>query len=127
MSGLFDRLDKKLDEQPREGLSPLELAKLPPSHRRLMRLLLRELELTRPEIIEASKKFPEDARMTEVELDAALAELSLDLWVVKKGEGDKALYAANLRRKAPSKLAQSIWASLHERIEQSAEEAESDT
>ena len=128
MSGLFDRLNKKLDDEAQGGgMSALDLVNLSPGPRYVMRLLLRELELTWDEIQEASYKFPDDGQMNEGELDEVLTSLIRDLWVIKKGHGDSALYEANLRRKAPSKLAQSIWASLHERIEEGAEGADLDT
>jgi hypothetical protein len=47
MSGVFDRLSKKLGEKDdSSGISPLDLANLPQAQRQLMRILLRELEMS---------------------------------------------------------------------------------
>lgn len=44
MPGLFDRLDKEIKDRQKEGgISPLDLAGLPPALRRIMRVMLREL------------------------------------------------------------------------------------
>lgn len=121
MSGVFDRLSKHIDEQQEqqgEGLSPMEIAKLPPLQRQLVRLLLRELEMTEPDIREAMAGLPEDKRPTDEELSTALKDMAADGWVIRMGEGDVVTYRANLKRKAPSKLAKSIWSSLSNRIEE---------
>lgn len=118
MGGVFDRLNQKLGDQKDEGISPVELAKLPPVHRQLMRILLRELELTYEALSEAAAELPEDKRPTMEELDAALNDLAREGWVIRMGEGDVVKYKANLRRKAPSTLAKSIWAALDTRIEE---------
>jgi hypothetical protein len=121
MSGVFDRLSKQIIEQAEkqgEGLSPIEIAKLPPLHRWLVRLLLRELEMTEPALKEATAEMPDDKRPTDEELSAALKDMCSDGWVIRMGQGEVVTYRANLRRKAPSKLAKSIWASLNSRIEE---------
>jgi hypothetical protein len=48
MGGVFDRLDGQIGQQASgQGISPLDLAKLPVSLRAIMRLMLREVELLR--------------------------------------------------------------------------------
>jgi hypothetical protein len=117
MSGVFDRLHKRLEIESREeGISPLELANLPPLLRKIMRILLREYELLYSEIVEWAKGLPESERPTQVELDQALELLSSQMWLIKRGEGERERYQANLRRKAGTTIAQGIWSVLDDRI-----------
>lgn len=121
MSGVFDRLNKQISDQQQhqsDGLSPIEIAQLPPLQRQLMRMLLRELEMTDPALREALAGLPEGKRPTEDELNQALKEMVMDGWLIKLGEGDIVTYKANLRRKQPSTLAKSIWSALGSRIEE---------
>jgi hypothetical protein len=116
MGGVFDRLHSQIGVEEEEGgLSVLDLAALPPAWRRLMRLMLREGEMTHAEICEAVEAMSEAERLSRAELEEALDLLSKNLWLIRMGE-ERITYRPNLRRKAGSKLAQSIWASLESRI-----------
>jgi hypothetical protein len=119
MSGVFDRLSSKLggDDDSSKGPSPVELASLPAVQRSIMRMLLRELEMTDGALREAMAALPEDKRPTEADLTEAIKELSRDGWVIKMGEGQVVTYKANFRRRAPSTLAKSIWSALDSKIE----------
>jgi len=114
MSGVFDRLHKRLEVKAQEGgISPLDLAALPPLLRKIMRYLLREYELTYTEIKEWAEDLSDDER---AELDPALDELTRQFWLIRRGEGERVRYQANLRRKAGSKLAQGVWGALNSKI-----------
>ncbi|MFO7583619.1 MAG: hypothetical protein R6W69_02735 [Anaerolineales bacterium] len=114
MSGVFDRLQKRLEIETQEGgISPLDLAALPPLLRKIMRYLLREYELTYAEIQEWAEDLSDAER---AELDPALDELTRQFWLIRRGEGERVRYQANLRRKAGSKLAQGVWGALNSRI-----------
>jgi len=116
--GVFDRLQRQLDDKSQEGgISPIDIAALPPALRRIMRLMLRELEMNRAGLLEAIQAMDEAERLSEQELDDALAELSKQQWLIRFGEGERASYKVNLRRKAGSTLSSSIWASLEDKIE----------
>jgi len=116
--GVFDRLQRQLDDKSQEGgISAIDIASLPPALRRIMRLMLRELEMNRAGLLEAIQAMAEEDRLSEAELDEALAELSKQQWLIRFGEGERASYKVNLRRKAGSTLAGSIWASLEDKIE----------
>jgi hypothetical protein len=122
MSGVFDRLSKKLEEKDdSSGISPLDLANLPQIQRQLMRILLRELEMNLPSLMDAVGELPEDKRPDQAGVEEALKALALEGWVIRLGEGGMVTYRANLRRKAPSTLAQSIWSTLDSRIGQAKE------
>ena len=119
MPGVFDRLHNQISYDPDEpGLSVLDLADMPPAQRKIMRLMLREFEMTHEELYEAVAAWPETERMSQDELDQALDALSKNLWLIRMGE-EHITYRANLRRKPGSALAKSIWANLDSKIEQS--------
>jgi hypothetical protein len=117
MSGIFDRLHKQMEiEAQKDGISPLDLATLPPLLRKIMRYMLREYEMLYSEIRQWANELPEEERPSQTELDQALESLSKQFWLIKRGEGERVRYQANLRRKAGSKLAQGAWNALDEKI-----------
>jgi hypothetical protein len=114
---IFERLQHQLDIQKREhGISALEIRDLPPSLRKIMRLMLRSVVMKYNEICEAMENLPEAGRLTPKELDAALKTLVEQNWLLRSGEGEFESYRVNLRRKAGSGLNRDIWASLEARI-----------
>jgi hypothetical protein len=117
MSGIFDRLQKQMEvEAQKDGISPLDLAALPPLLRKIMRYMLREYEMLYSEICQWAKDLPEDERPSQADLDQALETLSKQFWLIKRGEGERVRYQANLRRKAGSKLALGAWNALDTKI-----------
>jgi hypothetical protein len=117
MSGVFNRLQNKLEIQKREqGISPLEIADLPPNLRKVMRLMLREVAMKYSELQRAVEAMPESQRMSEEDFNQALAMLVEQNWLIRSGEGDMVTYRVNLRRKAGSNLDKDIWASLENKI-----------
>jgi hypothetical protein len=81
-----------------------------------MRYLLREYEMLYSEICEWAKDLPEAERPIQAELDQALETLSKQFWLIKRGEGQRVRYQANLRRKSGSRLDQSAWNTLDAKI-----------
>ncbi|MBK6791499.1 MAG: hypothetical protein IPG80_02955 [Anaerolineales bacterium] len=117
MPGLFDRLDKEIKESQKDGgISPLDIAKLPPSLRKIMRVMLRELQMSYPRMCEVMDTMPEQDRLTRTELDSALSNLTEQFWLTRIGEREKAIYKVNLRRKEGSTLAAGIWSSLDSKL-----------
>ena len=117
MSGIFDRLQKRMEVEAQEGgISPLDLAALPPLLRKIMRYMLREYEMLYSEICEWAQELPEADRPAQADLDASLEILTKQFWLIRRGEGERVRYQANLRRKAGSKLAQGVWTALDSRI-----------
>lgn len=117
MSGVFDRLQKEIeDKQGAGGITALDLAELPIALRRIMRLMLRELQLSAPQLSEAVAAMPESDRLTQKELDEALETLTQQSWLVRIGQGEKAIYKVNLRRKAGSNLVDGIWNTLDSKL-----------
>lgn len=117
MSGVLDRLQSQLSSQSDEGgITPLDLAGLPPALRKIMRLMLREIEMSYSDLCEVAKTMQEADSLSPAELDKALDDLSRQGWLIKMGE-EKISYRVNLRRKAGSTLG--LWATLSSRIEES--------
>lgn len=117
MPGLFDRLDKEIkDNQKKDGISPLDIAKLPPAMRKIMRVMLRELQASYPRMCEVVDAMPEQDRLTRAELDETLSSLTEQMWLIRIGEKEKAIYKVNLRRKTGSTLMAGIWSSLDAKL-----------
>ncbi len=117
MPGVFDRLQKEIENKGNEGgITALDLADLPLTLRKIMRLMLRELQLNYPQLIEAIAALPENERLAVKDLDEALEVLSTQGWLIRIGQGEKAIYKVNLRRKAGSKLASGVWNTLDEKL-----------
>jgi hypothetical protein len=117
MPGVFDRLDKDIKSKQQEGgITALDLVDLSPALRKIMRLMLRELQMSYPRLCEAIDTMPEKDRLTRPELDSALSNLTQQLWLTHIGEGEKAIYKVNLRRKSGSTLAAGIWSSLDAKL-----------
>jgi hypothetical protein len=117
MAGVFDRLQKQIeDKQGEGGITALDLADLPPALRKIMRLMLRELQLGYPELVEAAAAFPENEPLSRGDLDEALSTLTRQAWLVRVGDGAKAIYKVNLRRKAGSTMTGGIWNTLDSKL-----------
>ncbi|MDP1545960.1 MAG: hypothetical protein Q8L87_08050, partial [Anaerolineales bacterium] len=117
MPGVFDRLNKEIENKQQEGgITPLDLAELSPALRRIMRLMLRELQLSHPRLCEIVDAMPEKDRLSRSELDEALATLTQQYWLVRIGDGEKAIYKVNLRRRTGSTLAAGIWSALDSKL-----------
>jgi hypothetical protein len=117
---IYDRLQKKLDIQKEEqGISALDIAQLPPALRKIMRLMLREVELTHAAICEAMSAVQTADRLNRAELDQALDTLTAQNWLICRGEGERLNYTVNLRRKPPSTLGGSFWNALDAKIAES--------
>jgi len=117
MPGVFDRLNKEIENKQQEGgITPLDLADLPIALRKIMRLMLREIQLNYNQLCETMDSMPEADRLSRQDLDNALSTLTDQFWLIRIGEGKKAIYKVNLRKKAGSTLAAGIWSSLDSKL-----------
>jgi hypothetical protein len=123
MPGVFDRLQREIDNKQKEGgITALDIADLPPSLRRIMRLMLRELEMNYQRLCEVMDALPETERLSRVDLDTALETLTKQFWLIRLGEGPRASYKVNLKRKSGSTLGAGIWSSLDSKLKDKPEE-----
>ena len=119
MTGIFDRLQKQINDKQKEGgITALDLADLPPALRKIMRFMLRQLQMNYPQLCDFVESMPEGERLSRTELDEALKTLSQQAWLIQIGEGERAIYKVNLRRKAGSTLASGIWQSLDAKLKE---------
>jgi hypothetical protein len=117
MPGVFDRLNKEIESKQKEGgITPLDLVELSPTLRKIMKIMLRELQMTYPRLREVMEAMPEEERLTQNLLDDALSTLTQQFWLIRIGENEKAIYKVNLKRKTGSTLASGIWSSLDEKL-----------
>jgi hypothetical protein len=124
MPGVFDRLNKEIQDKQKEGgITPLDLADLPPALRKIMRLMLRELQMNYPRLREVMDSMSETDRLSADELDEALATLTDQFWLIRIGAGENAIYKVNLRRREGSKLAAGVWSALDARLKDKPKDA----
>ena len=117
MAGIFDRLQNQINDKNKEGgITALDLADLPPALRKIMRLMLRRLQMNYPQLCEAMDGLPEAERLSRADLDQSLESLTMQAWLIRLGEGPKAVYKVNLKAKSGSSLASGIWSSLDEKL-----------
>lgn len=117
MAGVFDRLQRQIDDKSKEGgITALDLADLSPALRKIMRLMLRQLQMNYPQLCAAMDALPETERLSRADLDLSLENLTAQAWLTRLGEGAKAVYKVNLRAKSGSTLASGIWSALDEKL-----------
>lgn len=117
---VFERLQKRLEvDEHKEGISPLDIADLPPNLRKVLRLMLREVEMSDVELHKAVVEMPAEDPMSPTELDQALDTLTRQFWLIRRGLGGRITYQVNLRRKSGSRIPQGVWNALDTKIGQS--------
>lgn len=117
MSGVYDRLQAQLNIRKRErGISPLDIADLPPDLRKVMRMMLREVVIKYDDLVEKVAAMPKTRGLSREQLDAALEELVRQNWLSRYGKGEYCSYRVNLRPREGSKLGQDVWSALDQRI-----------
>jgi hypothetical protein len=118
MGGIFDRLKKLLDErEAAHGITALDLADLPDDYKRIMLMILREAQVTYPELCAAVDNLPEAERISREDLDRALDMLLADNWLIRLGLEGLHTYKVNLRRRPGSDLSTDIWLNLDAKIQ----------
>ena len=117
MAGVFDRLQRQIEDKQKDGgITALDLADLPPALRKIMRLMLRQLQMNYPQLCDAMENMPDAERLSRADLDQSLDTLTQQAWLTRLGEGQKAIYKVNLRPKSGSTLASGIWSSLEDKL-----------
>lgn len=94
-------------EEPKRGVSTLDMMSMSVPVRRITRLLLRQSRMSYQEICEKLAELPEDKRLSDEEIDQALAEL-VDLdWLERIEDRDIVVYQVQLKKKAGSDVTRS--------------------
>jgi len=93
--------DQAAPGHPEEGLSILDLASLSASQLQVMRIILREVEITYDALCQSIDLLPDIERLSRTALDDTLQELLQNEWLIEIGaEAESKAYKANLRRKS---------------------------
>ncbi len=110
MSRESEQRGSESDDQERgDGVSALDLETLPPTMRKVMRLMLRKIEMAYPDLCKAVEALPEADRLSRADLDEVLNKLIKQRWLIRMDKGRAIAYKVNLRRKAGSSLSKNIW------------------
>ncbi|HSM57673.1 MAG TPA: hypothetical protein VK879_16085 [Candidatus Sulfomarinibacteraceae bacterium] len=118
MTGLFDNISHKLEaEAGQRGISAWEITRLSPSLRAVVRALLREVELTYPDLRRLLQtESAGEVQLTPAELDKALQQLLNQAWIVRMGQQDTTTYRINLQPRRGTRLSPSLWQQLEQRL-----------
>lgn len=117
MSSLFDDLRNKLEKESGvSGISAWDLAQLPDAQRRIIRLILREVQMPYVDLCHAAASLPHQQRLDTAQIDEALAELVAQDWLIRLGQENQKTFRVNLRRKAGSRVGASLWEQLERQI-----------
>lgn len=114
MPGLFDRLQAELGDDDNSGVTPLEIADLPDSERRILLWMLRDRAAAADGV--AAGAIGE--RMPDAPVNAAgiIYTLARSGWLIALGEAPNVRYKVNLRRKRGSRSGFGLWTLLNDRI-----------
>lgn len=120
MSGVSKRRGSESDDQERgDGISALDLENLPPTMRKIMRLILRKVEMTYADLCEAVEALPKADGLSRADLDEVLDRLVKQRRLIRMGTDQNITYKVNLRRKAGSTLSKGIWDAIDSTSEES--------
>lgn len=114
MPGLFDRLKAELGDDEPSGITPLEIADLPDSQRRIMLWMLRDRSASSEGVDLVTLK----NKITNLPEDYAgvMEMLARDGWLITMGEHPNLRYKVNLRRKRGSTMGFGLWSIISDRI-----------
>jgi hypothetical protein len=114
MPGLFERLQAELGDDDQSGVTPLEIADLPDSQRRILLWMLRD-RATAADGIGATTLYE---RMPDAPDDClkVISALARSGWVIALGEAPNVRYKVNLRRKRGSASGFGLWSVLNDRL-----------
>ncbi len=114
MPGLFDHLSAHVSSDDPGGITPLDIADLPTDQRQVMLSLLREQAgMTEGVSVEfLNTKFA--GKISDI--NAVLAELVRDGWLIVLGEAPNLHYRVNLRAKRGSNASFGLWSVLSDRV-----------
>lgn len=119
MPGLFDAINARLDDDEPGGITPLDLADLPPEQKAIMLTLLRDQAGSAQGVTGDALRAKVAARVGDFE--AVLSELNRLGWLIVSGEAPNLWYRVNFRAKRSSHGgALTLWSVLSDRISKEA-------
>lgn len=114
MPGLFERLQAELGDDEPSGVTPLEIADLPDSQRRILLWMLRDRSAAADGVGAVGIR----ERMPDAPADCAqiVDLLAHSGWVIAMGEAPNVRYKVNLRRKRGSTSGFGLWSIINQRL-----------
>ena len=94
------------------GLSILDLAGLPPAQRKILRLILRQTDISHAELAQALASLPEADRLSQAELDETLDALLQQQFLLRSTGDQNGTFRVNHQRNARSTRRTNIWDAL---------------
>ncbi len=94
------------------GLSMLDLVGLPPAQRTILRLILRQTDISHAELAQALASLPEADRLSQAELDETLDALLQQHFLLRSAGEQDVTFRVNHRRTARSTRRSNIWEAL---------------
>lgn len=92
-----------------DGLSTLVLTNLPPAHRKLIRLILRNVEPSYAELCQMVADWSGDEQLSPASLDEALKSLHEQHYLIQIGDANDRRYKVSFSRRANRELTQNLW------------------
>ena len=96
--------DGQSDFKREGGISTLDLAELPAVQRKIIRVMLREVEATYATLCQRLDALPEGDRIGRAELDQGLAWLSDQQWLIQEMVEQETKYKVNFHHKTKRTL-----------------------
>jgi hypothetical protein len=93
------------DDDQGSNISPSDLLALPPTQRKVMRIIMRHNELSYPALCETIDQLPEPERISRPDLDGILEGLVKQNWLIQTGDRPTALYRlGKIQKTDPAQL-----------------------
>ena len=92
--------DQGGSDRPEEGLSILDLASLSAAQLQVMRIILRDIEVSYESLCASTDQLPAEERLSRAALDSTLQELVEKEWLIVRDADAAKVFKANLRRKS---------------------------
>jgi len=84
------------------GFNVVDYMELPPAERCLVRLVLRHVSMSYPNICAEVELMPADQQMSQAELDAALEHLTRSNWLIPQQDEQQIIYRVNDSQRSTS-------------------------
>jgi hypothetical protein len=114
MPSLYDHLNSELSDDEPTGITPLEIADLPPDQRSIMLALLRDQTATANGVPDAALR--SRLKVKVANFDEALHVLGREGWIVISGEAPNLFYRVNFRPKRSNNSGFGLWSVLSDRV-----------
>jgi hypothetical protein len=134
MSGIYEQLKSQLGDgfDPKAGFSTLDMIHFPAPVRRIIRIVMRRMEVSLEDLNKAIQELPEEKRPSQEEVDESLAAMIKVGWLEQTEREGVSYYRIDMGKKAgsevtrasPSQKTQSTMSKLWDTVDEAAQEGE---